>query len=343
MIILLILLGLNSTLYAADNCRDLMRSFFNHQEGNVISNKTAKMDVEKFGLAENVVNRQKFERLYTQCLSPDKNKLKDLAEKRFSKINTGMGMATSIIGYTQRNWEQEKDFEWFARLGYGLALGTVASQLAQKIISNHGNRFAEVVKNYIFGRSLTLVYFAGASLLFESNKAQQEKLEELKSDPHFKEDIKKLKAYAEDESRLDRIKNEIISYLSQLEVINIGIGVHEGIDFDNLKPSDLEDKDIQEVIIAAILAQEYEQQKGALAITGSKQNDFLLFDSLYSIAKIPKDIIVDKIINQTMCLNSNNLTRAYTQAIGITAINQILFADYYGITYHVLQKELIDQ
>lgn len=289
----------------------------------------------------------KTEKLYNKCLSPDKNELKDLAASRFFKINMSMGLATSVIGYTQRNWEQEKDFEWFARLTYGATLSAVAGALAQKIITNNGNRFNYLLKDYIFGRTITVGYFAGLALLFDNSKEQKIKqkikLEQLKTSPNFKEDIKKLKTYAEDESRLARAKKEIIAYLSELEIINIGIGVHQGIDFDHLKPSDLEDKDIQEIVIAAILAQEYEQQKGALAITGSKQNDFLLYDSIYSVLKIPKEILVNKIISQSLCLNSNNPTRAYTQAIGITAINQILFADYYGITYQVLRKELIDQ
>lgn len=315
-IVFIIILALSLTLQASDNCHDLMRSF---------------------------LNRNKSENLYAQCLSPDKNELKDLAASRFFKINMGMSAATNIIGYTQRNWEEQKNFEWFARLGYGVALSAVAGTLAQKIISNNGNRFNYLLKDYIFTRVVTVGYFGGLNLFFDNTKSQRAKLEKLKTDPNFKEDIKKLKNYAEDQSRLDRAKKEIISYLSHLEVINIGIGIHEGIDFDHLKPSDLDDQDIQDVVIASIIAQEYKQQKGALVVTGSKQNDFLLYDSIYSVLKIPKEILVNKIIAQTLCLNSNNPTRGYTQAIGITAINQILFADYYGISYQVLRTKLIDQ
>src|SRR5205823_2648818 len=96
---------------------------------------------------------------------------------------------------------------------------------------------------------------------------------------------------------------------------------------------DLEDKDIQKVVIAAIIAQEYEKQKAPLNITGNGMEDFFLFDSLYAIAKIPKDLAINKVVNQVMCLNANNVGRGLTQAIGISALNQILFADFYGITY----------
>ena len=215
--------------------------------------------------------------------------------------------------------------------------------MAGKLIKDDGGRFAYLVKDYLFGRAATVAYFGGFLVLFNTDKADQVKLEKLKQSPTFKADVEKLKAYAQNESLIDRYQKELMAYLSQLEVIDLGIGVHEGVDFDHLKPSDLEDKDIQKVVLAAIMSQEYEQKKGPMSFTGSSTGDYFTFDSIYSIAKIPKDILVNKMIDQVMCLNANNPVRGMTQAIGIQTINQILFADYYGVTYRVSKKVLINQ
>ena len=318
------------SLFANDICNETMRAFFNHQDGKVISNKTAAMDITKYGLNESLENRQKFEHLYSQCLAPGKNKYKNLATKRFATALKTMDYATSIIGYTQSNWNKPKDKEWFEKLGYGLVFGAICGKIAKNIVKDNGNRFGYLVKEYLYGRGTTILYFGGSNVIFGEDKENQKKLE-------------KLKAYADNDDMVDRYTKELVAYLSHLEVIDLGIGVHQGVDFDHLKPSDLDDKDIQKVVIASILSQEYQQQKGPMSFTNSKTQDFFMFDSIYSMVKIPKDIFVNKMINQVLCLNTNNMTRGMTQAVGITAINQILFADYYGVTYKVGKKILINQ
>jgi hypothetical protein len=156
-------------------------------------------------------------------------------------------------------------------------------------------------------------------------------------------DTAKLKEYADNKTLVKRYQEELMSYLSHLDTIDLGIGVHGGVDFDNLKPSDLEDTDVKKVVMAAIIAKDYEQKKDVLNITDDKYHDFFIFDSLYSIAKIPKDMITNQIVDRVMCLNSYNVNRGLTQAVGISVLEQIIFADYYGITYKVLKKELINQ
>ncbi|MGZ3789243.1 MAG: hypothetical protein ACXVLQ_12010 [Bacteriovorax sp.] len=342
-ILIAALLVMNSALLASESCHDLMRPFLRHDEGKSIGSKTANMDITKYGLAENAVDREKFERLYAQCLSSEKNEVKDLAHKRFSTVSKTISNATTLIGYMNNNWEKPKDMEWFERLGFGLVFGAVAGKLHHKLVTDNGNRFSYVIKDFLFSRGATVAYFGGSMLLFDNDRAQKKKLEELKKSPTFDEDLKKLKAYVDSDSLIERYQKELTAYLSYQDEMNTGLGVHDGVDFDHLKPSDLNDPDIQKVVIAAIVAQEYESLNGPLVITGSKNKDFFLYDSIYFFLKIPKDIVVNKMIDQAMCLNSNNLSRGYTQAVGISVINQILFADYYGITYKVLKKELIDQ
>ena len=168
-------------------------------------------------------------------------------------------------------------------------------------------------------------------------------MNDMKNSKTFKEDMQKLRTYVYRETFYERYKSEVMSYLSHLEVINTGLGTHQGINFDKLTPEDLEDEDVQQVVIAAIIAQEYENQNGLLNITQNNSTDFFLFDALYSIIKIPKDIAVGKVVNQVMCLNRGNPTRGLTQAVGLSTLNQIMFADFYGVTYRVAKKEFINQ
>lgn len=327
----------------SNECQELMRPFLLKDTKISTIKESSGMDITKYGLVDNIINRDKFERLYLQCMSTDKNQLQELAHRRFSMANKVLSYGGSAIAYTQINWQKPKNLEWFERLGFGLTFRAVIGKLHSTLLNDSGNRFQYIIKDYIFGRGATISFLSGFGILFGSNKADQEKIQSLKASATFKDDIKKLQEYANYDTLVLQYKKKLISALSQLDVINLGIGVHDGVDFNNLTPRDLEDEDIQNVVIAAILSQEYEQHKAPMKLTGDKTDDFFVFDSVYSIAKIPKDIVLNRLVDRVMCLNSHNVSRGLTQAIGLTVLNQILLADYYSVTYRILKKQMIDQ
>lgn len=319
-------------------CSDLFKSFLQQEQKLKISIKLKDYNIEKYGLEDTPINRQKFERLYAQCISPDKNQIKNLASKNLSKISLGMSMSTTIVGYSNNNWDKPKDAEWFARLGYGLIFSYGCGEIYSKIIKDNGNRFHSIIKDYLFGRGATIAYTLGANVIFSSDKMEKEKIEKLKNSPTFQSDMKKLKEFFPSESFYDRYKKEVIAYLSNQDEISLGIGVHQGIDFDHLRPEDLKDPEVQDVVLAAIVSQEYEN-KNKMVSTGSSYGDFFLFDSIYSMARIPQEIFINQLTNKVMCLNLHNPKRGLTQAIGINVLNQIIFSNYYSITYKILKKE----
>ncbi len=327
----------------SNECQELMRPFLLKDTKISTIKETSGMDITKYGLVDNIINRDKFERLYLQCMSTDKNQLQVLAHRRFSMANKVLSYGSSIIAYTQINWEKPKNLEWFERLGFGLAFRAVIGKLHSTLLNDSGNRFHFIIKDYIFGRGATISFLSGFGILFGDNKADQEKIQTLKASPTFKDDIKKLQEYANNDTLVLQYKKKLLAVLSQLDVINLGLGVHDGVDFNNLTPTDLEDEDIQNVVIAAILSQEYEQHKAPMKLTGDNTDDFFVFDSVYSIAKIPKDIVLNRLVDRVMCLNSHNVSRGLNQAIGLTVLNQILLADYYSVTYRILKKQMIDQ
>lgn len=324
--------------FAFSDCNQLMQPFF--KEFRIEKSKSNDIDITKFGLEENSMNRTKFERLYAQCMSPNKNQIKLLAQNEVNKTFQVMSLATTIVGYTETNWQKPKDLEWFGRLGYTLTFGAICGQLYSKIIKDDGNKFQFLIKDYLFGRITLLSWAYGDNYIFGPEKKIKDKLENLKSSPHFTSDIQKLKKYVGNDEIFERFKHDVLVNLSHLEEINLGLGIHQGVDFDHLSPKDLNDPDIAKIVFAAILAQEYETSSKGIITLGTSNLDAFAYDSMYSILKIPKDIFVHKMTNQIMCLNLHNTNRGLVQVIGINTLNQILFADYYGITYRALKQEL---
>lgn len=333
------------SLLKAEVCHDLLRPFLlpPPKERLITTPIGDQIDLTRYGLSNTIYHRERFDRLSRLCLSPNNNGFKQLANYKMNGINLKMSYAATVVGYTNNNKNQNKDLEWFGRLGLGLTVRASYGTLFSKILKGNESRFSYILKDYFLTRLVTVGYIGSAMILFTNNKAEKIKLEELKKSPTFNSDLEKLQNYANDETLLKRFKKETMAFLSQLKIIDTGLGIHEGVDFNHLTQEDLSDPDIQKVVLAALIAEEYEKQQGSLALTGSKMQDFYLYDSLYSLTKIPKDIFVDKTVNKIVCLNTYNSHRGMTQAVGISALNQILFADYYGLTYRVLKKGLIDQ
>lgn len=301
------------------------------------------MNVTKYGFVDNALGRERFEKLYVQCMTASKPTISDPMSAKLSFMQHKLSLATTVVGFSAANWEKPKDMQWFGRLAFGITFGEALGRIAGKLIVDNGNRFQFLIKDYLLTRVAVAAYLTSAPLVFDMERSQRQKIEDMKKSKTFKEDINKLTAYANRESFYERYKKELMSYLSHMPSINMGLGTHQGINFDKLTPADLEDEDVQKVVMAAIIAQEYENQKGPLNITGNNYSDFFVFDALYSIAKIPKDIVVGKVVGQVMCLNKENPTRGLTQAIGISTLNQIMFADFFGVTYVVAKKEFINQ
>lgn len=332
-----------TSLAQASDCQNLMHTFFRQQKNNSLESKTAKIDITKYGLADTRVGRENFERLYLQCTTSNNKAITKPINQKFAALQFQLSMATTVVGYSTSNWQDPKDMQWFGKMFFGIAYGQVLGKVAGKLIVDNGNRFQYLVKDYLFTRAAVASYLVSSPLIFSNEKSEQQKIMTVKNSKNFKSDMLALKKYAENDDLLKRYQAEVMSYLSHLEFINLGLGIQQGVDFDKLTPADLKDKDIQKVVMAAIVAQEYENQKGPLNITKSNSGDFFLFDALYSIAKIPKDIAVTKVIDQVLCINALNPTRGLTQAIGISALNQIMFADFYGVTYRVAKKQFINQ
>ena len=154
-------------------------------------------------------------------------------------------------------------------------------------------------------------------------------------------DVEYIKRILTDDNWYENFKKKLFTTLGYLDEVSIGIGKKYGIDFDHLTKEQLQDEDIQKVVLAALVSQEMERRKHAIIKTGNSNYDSFIFDSFYSILKIPKDILVNKMTMQMVCLNMHNQSRGFTQAVGLNILNQVLFADYFGVTYRILKYEMV--
>lgn len=329
-----------STSSLSNECRSLFSKFNEIERIAKVREKTKKLDLKLYGIKNTPAGRREFERIYAECMTPNSTLLKDRADEKVNTVFSRISYATMIGGYTYSNWEKPKDIMWFFNLGFGMGFGAIASKIQSALIIDQGHRYHYLVKDYLFGRGTDLTYM-GITFFFpdkEKNEVQI-KLDELKHSPQFQADMIELKKYIDNPNHIERFKKEIFNALSHMEFINLGLGRHGDIDFNHLTPKDLEDKSVQKVVLAAIVAEEYER-KNALLQTGSLTTDSFIFDSFYAALKVPKDIYLQKISTQVMCLNMFNPSRGVKQVIAINVVNQILFADYFGVVYKILKSEI---
>ncbi len=337
--IFLVFITLFSSIYA-NECRQLFVKFNSIQKSAEIKEATSKMDLKLYGIKNTPQGRREFEKIYAECMSPNSTLLKDRADEKVNTVFSRISYATMIGGYTYSNWEKPKDLMWFFNLGFGMGFSAVASKIQAALVLDHGHRYHYLVKDYLFGRGTDLTYM-GITFFFPNKEKSeiQMKLDELKKSDQFTEDMIELKKYIDNPNHIERVKKELFNALSHMDYIDLGLGKHGDIDFNHLTPKDLEDKSVQKVVLAAIIAEEYERKK-ALLQTGSITTDSFIFDSFYAALKVPKDIYLQKISTQVMCLNMFNPSRGVKQVIAINVVNQVLFADYFGVAYKILKNEI---
>lgn len=344
-ITLAMIVSLESALAAQkSSCNQLMENFF--QREAVVSKlrkDASNYNIELYGLEDTLHNRAKFESMYVRCMSPGAKEIDDVASRKLNNTFTALSVGTMVVGYSYSNWDKPKDVEWFLKLGLGLGFGAAANFLQTKLLKDTGNKYYNIILDYLYGRGSDVAFMqvdkAIDKLLKEDEVAlkMQLKLKDIKNH----EDFVKFTKTVHNNFWYENFRNKLFTSLGYLDNVNIGAGVHNGVDFNNLTAAQLQDEDIQKVIIAALLAQEKERRKKALIHTGSSQIDSFIFDSMYAAFKIPKDIIVNRMTTQIICLNMHNQRRGFTQAVGINVLNQVLFADYFGVAYKVLKYEML--
>lgn len=288
-----------------------------------------------------------YEKLAFGCRASKSTPEKKRASQLFKKFVLGIGVTSSIAGYTYANYDKEFDAKWFGRLGYELTIGMVSNYLSAKILTNPNNTIIRMgLQRYLLARSFGVVDMTLYSSFFSGNKDEaRARLEELKKDPKFQEEMKKLSTFLEEEGTLVKYKRMIIENIKALlrhqELAPESTGeLHYGdFDFSGLKPEDLDDPEIQNIVIAAILAQEYEENRGKIISTGDVGADRFAFHAAYGLVMMPKDIYTSLYIYRVLCMGQMNPRAALMKAVGLYTLNRVVFDQL----YYYSRRESINQ
>lgn len=327
-----------------NSCNQMMENFFQRETlVTKLKKDAADYKIKLYGLEDTPHNRAKFESMYVRCMTPGAKEIDDVASRKLNNTFHAMSIGTMVIGYSYSNWDKPKDAEWFFKLGLGLGFGAAASFLQTKLIKDTGNKYYNLILDYLYGRGSDVAFMGVDKAIDKLNKEDERALElQLKlKDVKTHDDYLRFKKTFHNDSWYENFRTKLVTSLGYLDSVNIGAGVYKGVDFDNLTEVQLQDEDIQKVVIAALIAQEKDRRKRAIINTGKTELDSFIFDSVYAAFKVPKDIIVSRVTTQIICLNMHNQRRGFTQAVGLNVLNQVLFADYFGVAYKILKYEML--
>lgn len=282
-----------------------------------------------------------YEKLSYGCRSTKMTPERKMAAATFKKFTIGIGIASTVAGYSYNNRDKPKDGQWFGKLGYELTWGVITGYLASKIISNPENGPVNIaLKKYFLARGNGLIDMGLYGWMFgASNEDAEQRLADLKNSPEKRKQLLELKKYLEDKKVFAKVKDSIIENVKKLGLpIKPPVEIHD-IDWENLSDEDLEREDVQDVVMAAILSQIYDENKGKVFNTGHIGADRYSFHASYGLIMMPKDTFISLYIYNVLCMGQMNPRQALFKALGIYTLNRVVFDQM----YYFARRESINQ
>ena len=323
-----------------------------HQKIQKIIDKERKKVVSSDGtLTPKMMNHmERYEKLAYGCRSTKWTPERKAAGASFKKFTIGIGLASSIGAYTYQNWDREFDGVWIGRLGYELTVGTLVGLIGSRIVSNPENTpMALALKRYFLSRGTGLVdMFAYGALFGISDEEARQRLTAIMEDPERKVEIEKLRKYMDEKNLYQKFKERFFEKLAEFkdsgEELNGDGKINDpiskkSIDWDDLTAEDLQNEEIQNVLLTAIMQQMYDEQKGDLIATGNAGSDRYAFHAAYGAIMLPKDTFISLYIYNTLCMGALNPKAAMIKAIGVFTLNRIIFDQ----VYYYIRRTSINQ
>lgn len=238
----------------------------------------------------------------------------------FTKFNVYSTIPLATTAYAIGHWDEEKDGNWWGLLGYEVSVGMIYSWFGAKFSSNEASSgLQKFWQSYKFNSIADGVSNPAYAFLFGvSGEEAQAKFDELRKDPEFDKKMKELKKTLEDEKVFDKFANRI------KDIFNVeqkpGLNPEQLL---KLTPEDLDDPEIKDGVMDLIVDQIYEDKSGELIATGNNGVDRYTFMRLYSLAAIPKGVIMGVMIYRAMC-QSVNPRRGLAVAVSLILANKLI-------------------
>lgn len=268
------------------------------------------------------VEKARYKELYYGCRALSPNQVNKNAARDFKRFNLSLNLGTLGASYAFYNMDKEKDAEWWSKLGYDLGVTIFFSYVGGKIQTNPADtQIVKSLKGYFSGRLMGLTDVVVYDPLFnkEQEKAK-ERIESLKQDPNYKEEVAVLlKDYGE-RNLYRKLKAELIHSLKKLpEGISLGLkgnSIDENnVDWNNLTHADLDRPEVQDVLVAASMMQIYHENNGEWIDTGDAGLDRYTYNSAFYAIMIPKSIVQNFITYRMLCMGQDNAKLSFTKAV----------------------------
>lgn len=256
--------------------------------------------------------QSRYHELYYGCKALRPNEINKGAAKEFKRFNFALGLGTLGASYAYYNMDKEINAEWFKKLGYDVGISLIFSYMGGIIQTNaNDTQLVKSLKSYFIGRLIGVTDVVVYDPMFNKEReVALKRIEELKKDPNYKQEVDKLLVSYKERSLYRKYKEEVISALKKLPSgISLGVkgnSVDENIDWNNLDHSDLDRPEVQEVMVAAAMAQVYEQTKGEWIDTSDAGLDRYAFNTIFYGVQIPRSMIQSYITYQMLCMGQDN-------------------------------------
>jgi len=237
---------------------------------------------------------------------------------QFRKMAIGLGAGMTLITYPAYHWQEEKNARWFGKLAYELSIGILMKALTSTLVGSPSGTFAQKIGTQWLGAAgVGLMDMSAYSYLLGTDPKTAEKiLDDLKKDPNFEANMKKLKAHLENPSWVTEVRRKIPDLVAKIQKEKLPSDSRDKTlgAWDKITPSQFSDPEIREALLEAVEIQLY-AQKDTLLKTGDAGVDRYAFNRAWDVPGYTWGTGVSLLIYRTICLNSENPAKGLRNAV----------------------------
>lgn len=302
----------------------------NQLESNLVTSKYVKAflkNEEKINIkmkAKNlgtIADQDRYHQLFYGCKSFSPNEFNQIATQKFKKFSLSLSLGTLAANYSYYNMDKEINAEWFEKLGYDLAATVLFSYINGKSQAKvQDTQIVKSLKNYLIGRVVGFTDILIYDPLFNNEGPMAiSRIEKLKEDTQFKQKIDDLLISYQERGIYRKLKDEIINKIKKLPY-NIGLGLkgnsidENNVDWNDIKKEDLDRLDVQEVLVAAAMAQVYQETHGEWIDTSDSGLDHYVFNGIFYGIQLPRSAFQTFLTYQMLCMGQDNAQLSFTKA-----------------------------
>jgi hypothetical protein len=266
--------------------------------------------------------KNRYKNLFYGCKALRPNEINKGAAREFKRFSFSLSLGTLGASYAYYNMDKELNAEWFEKLGYDVGISLLFSYVGGVVQTNaNDTQLVKTLKSYYIGRLIGVTDIAIYDPLFNTEHKESLKiLADLKKDPNYQEKAAQLMSTYEKRGLYRKYKEEIIGALKKLPSrISLGIkgnSVDENnVDWNNLSRADLDRPEVEEVLVAAAMAQVYQDTKGEWIDTSDAGVDRYFFNAAFYGLQMPRSMAQTFITYKMLCMGQDNPAISFTKAV----------------------------